>query len=957
VVAAVVSAVDPTSVAAQSYASPQKGASAASARSGVFGKDNRRDPPASYREAAQSVGQLKTRVGSQLFFCTTFCIDDDIVATAAHCLFAPGLRGNLTRASITVGQPSARLTTRIRGDSEEEMQWSIVAGTTDVRLSTFPRNFAHDWALVRIKAPLCKGRSLRVANWDSVVANWRSALEKSVFILGYHSDRGLDQLKLSDDCLSSDVPLESDLERWLKMLTYLDSDDIVPHRCDAKPGSSGAPVLVDSPDGPAIVGINVEMDDGSSVPAKMAVISKYTIANHAVAARAFEQQIALLKDSAVLPVRSELSLVQKALAERGYYKGRISGTYDIATRQAILDAERALGELPTGRPRPKLVAAARSPDLIPSRREPALNARVTQKESLDRIVAGTTRALEIDRNFTLAYFSRAQAYRLMGDNQRALADYTRAIELNPTDKIAYNERGIVHGDLGNGDLAIADHTRAIDLDGAYAWAYNNRGVEHRKAKNFGLAMADFDKAIALDAQYALAHRNRGSTYSDQGAHDQAIAAFTRAIELNPKDEITHNLRGIEYANTGNRNLALADYTRSIELDPTYASAYNNRGVEHRKAKNLGLAMADFDKAIALDPKYALAHRNRGRTFSDEGMHDQAIAAFTRAIELDPKDDVAYNLRGIEHADVGKWDMALVDYTRAIELDPKYSAAYNNRGYAHASVGQRDLALADYTRAIEINPRYALAYNNRGNTHRALGDFKRAEADYDMALENSPQYAIAASNRGHNHFLSGNLDASIADYTKAIALDPKNATTFKRRADAYFAKGDIDRADADYKAAVVLDPSNARLARQIGISKFDQGQFVEAATELARSVALKPDPYAVVYWFFALSRIDAPSIADLEQKANLLQDQKWPYALIDFLLGRRSAEATLAAASNGDERCEAEFFLAEWHLLAGEPDAAQAMLETAASSCPRSFNEYTSGVAELKRSSLRLSERH
>jgi Trypsin len=132
---------------------------------GIFGKDTRREPPAKYTELTKSVGQLETRVGQKVFRCTGFCVADNVVATAAHCLFEPEIRNHLSKTSIAIGQGPDRRNSAIHGRTPEEIQWSIVAGTTAVRTvwtEGTTLNWAHDWALVRLAAPICKDRSLRV---------------------------------------------------------------------------------------------------------------------------------------------------------------------------------------------------------------------------------------------------------------------------------------------------------------------------------------------------------------------------------------------------------------------------------------------------------------------------------------------------------------------------------------------------------------------------------------------------------------------------------------------------------------------------------------------------------------------------------------------------------------------------------------------------------------------------
>jgi len=80
----------------------------------------------------------------------------------------------------------------------------------------------------------------------------------------------------------------------------------------------------------------------------------------------------------------------------------------------------------------------------------------------------------------------------------------------------------------------------------------------------------------------------------------------------------------------------------------------------------------------------------------------------------------------------------------------------------------------------------------------------------------------------------------------------------------------------------------------------------------------------------------------------LKTKDWPYAVIDFYLGRRSLAEMRAAASTPDEKCEAQFYVGEWLLLRGDMAEAKPLLLAAVDTCAKSSIEHTGAVAELKR---------
>ena len=55
------------------------------------------------------------------------------------------------------------------------------------------------------------------------------------------------------------------------------------------------------------------------------------------------------------------------------------------------------------------------------------------KNKLDRAIEDYTKAIELNPNYTDAYYNRSLVYNYKGDLDRALNDLNRAIQLNPND--------------------------------------------------------------------------------------------------------------------------------------------------------------------------------------------------------------------------------------------------------------------------------------------------------------------------------------------------------------------------------------------------------------------------------------------------------------------------------------------------------------------------------------------
>jgi tetratricopeptide (TPR) repeat protein len=277
----------------------------------------------------------------------------------------------------------------------------------------------------------------------------------------------------------------------------------------------------------------------------------------------------------------------------------------------------------------------------------------------------------------------------------------------------------------------------------------------------------------------------------------------------------------------------------------------------------------------------------------------AIASHDRAVASYEKDD---------------FDRAIADYSEAIKLNPKFANAYVGRGSAWYAKKEYDRAVADYDEAIRIDPKNGLGFLSRGFAWEAKKDTDRAIADYDEAIRLYPNYTEAYDRRGHAWQRKGNLDRAIADYGEAIRLDPKHLDATASRGRAYFYKGDFARSAADLSAASKLGD----------------------------------DAYSMLWHFLARGRGGADGTSELSGNVERLKSKAWPYAVIEFYLGRRSLDSMREAATKPDEKCEAAFYAGEWQLLRGNKPDARTALQIAADTCPKTFYEYNGAVAELKR---------
>jgi len=71
-------------------------------------------------------------------------------------------------------------------------------------------------------------------------------------------------------------------------------------------------------------------------------------------------------------------------------------------------------------------------------------------------------------------------------------------------------------------------------------------------------------------------------------------------------------------------------------------------------------------------------------------------------------------------------------------------------------------------------------------------------------------------------------------------------------------------------------------------------------------------------------------------------------MVELYLGRKPMQAAETAAGKPEEKCEAQFYVGEYHLTRGAKAPATKALQTAVETCPKDFVEYRGASEGLKR---------
>jgi len=323
---------------------------ASDASAAVFGKDTRETVPGEYEQLTGRIGMIYEPDTQTL--CTAFCVAPNVVATAAHCVFQPrgGRLPNLYDMSFRLDHKDLSLSSGLEGRLDGAPKHSVAVGTTHFGKEP-PLSAPKDWALVKLSRPICRFGTLDISprSTDELIAASR---QRRIFQLSFHWDYAHWELAYSGRCRIG-RSFKGIEWRYIRQ-HFSGAEDLLLHDCDTGGASSGSPLLMDTAQGPVVVGLNVGtytrtrllLSQGDVVRRQKPDI----IANTAVNARAFYPVIEPLAEKSMILTEQEVIDLQRELQARNLYTGPIDGIFGRGTRSAIRAYESLRGETLTGLP-------------------------------------------------------------------------------------------------------------------------------------------------------------------------------------------------------------------------------------------------------------------------------------------------------------------------------------------------------------------------------------------------------------------------------------------------------------------------------------------------------------------------------------------------------------------------------------------------------------------------------
>ncbi len=328
-----------------------------------------------------------------------------------------------------------------------------------------------------------------------------------------------------------------------------------------------------------------------------------------------------------------------------------------------------------------------------------------------------------------------------GDHAAAVEMIRRAVALRPGVAVFHANLAEAYRGLGQPERAVGCCRVALRLRPDYPEALGNLGVALQGLGRHEEAVRHLRRALELTPDLAAAHSNLGISLRHLGQRDEAMTHFRRAVELDPASASSRTNLGLLLLDGGRAGEALPHCQEAVRLQPDKAALHYNLGNVLRALARLVDARAAYTEAITLEPDLAGAHANLGFVLRQEGRSAEALPWLRQAVELKGDEATWWEGLGDVHMELEAPADAVPCYERVLILTPDRALAHNSLGWALQESGRQSEAEEHYRTAERLQPDIPATQVNLGGVYEERGELAEAEARFRAALRLNPAYAL------------------------------------------------------------------------------------------------------------------------------------------------------------------------------------------------------------------------
>jgi tetratricopeptide (TPR) repeat protein len=182
--------------------------------------------------------------------------------------------------------------------------------------------------------------------------------------------------------------------------------------------------------------------------------------------------------------------------------------------------------------------------------------------------------LQQDKNSKEAMYYRGNFYLYrLGDPNKAIDEFEKILTEDRNFTLAHYDLAVAYRDLGMEDEAIQQYEKTIELQPNFPEALSNLGSYYFRSGKIEQAEIMFKKAIKVYPNFIQGLSNLGAVLNKLGHPEQAIPHLKKTLELNPEFAIaSFNLGNSQFA-LNHFEEAQRSYEKSTELGLDFLSMH------------------------------------------------------------------------------------------------------------------------------------------------------------------------------------------------------------------------------------------------------------------------------------------------------------------------------------------------------------------------------------------------
>lgn len=312
-------------------------------------------------------------------------------------------------------------------------------------------------------------------------------------------------------------------------------------------------------------------------------------------------------------------------------------------------------------------------------------------------------AAQVEPGAPDTHYYVGEAFRLIGDLDKALEGYEMAIQTNPNFAPAFLGRARVQLARDPDADVVEDLTKAITDDPGLADAYLERAAYLLRHAEPQAAMQDLDTLAELLPESPMPYLYRAQAFLDLGQAENAVESAQQAYKL----------------------------------DQTLLPAYLTLAKAYIRLRVPDKGIDLLDTFVLYEKEDPVAWSLLGEAFFEQGKLEKALEALDKAIELDEDSPDAYLYRGSVYLAQEEGQLAVNDFFEARRLEPDSFQASLGMGRALWIAERTNDAVRQFKSTEDLaasDEQLAQVYYWRAKIFEEVGNYLGAAGDWQALLE-------------------------------------------------------------------------------------------------------------------------------------------------------------------------------------------------------------------------------